>query len=975
MKAEQWKRVEELFAAAQQLPVDARGAFLLEACGDDHGLRGEVESLLSAAGSSEAMVDGSPFSSITERPALTPGSKLGNFQIVAPLGRGGMGEVYRARDLRLKREVAIKTLPPAWVSDRDRILRFEREARAVAALNHPNIVNLFDIGTETGILYTVSELVEGESLRVLPRKGPVPVRKLVDIAVQLADGLAAAHAAGITHRDLKPENVMLTREERVKILDFGLARRSEPVAEQATLTGDGTGPGMLMGTVSYMSPEQASGLPVGPQSDQFSFGLVLYELATARRAFHGKTALETLTAIVNDDPPPMEAKLPPPLAWSIERCLAKDPAKRYESTRDLYEDLRVLRDHLSEAYSGLAVEPGRAARKAGRLWKWIAIPACALALAELWQLLTRGGDGDLSRYRYRPVAMERGLEYGPQWSPDGKAVAYIRRADGKEQVFVRFLDSNVRTQIAAHSDFAAFTRWSSDSKRILFFAPLPDFTSARQTKALYSVPVFGAEPEQVIRMPDPSEIAAYWEELSPDNRTMAIFGFTKEGKSTVVLSSPLGSPYRQYEPAPFASKTIYNGCKLRFSPNGKRLLLVRTGDAGREEAWLLPYPPGSAAPHRVVTQFPAWRITNDFSWMPDNRHIALTVSMGGNAHAWIADTESDDAYQITGGVNSQGTLAVSPDGAKIIYAETENDWDVVTVSVKDGTFERVIATDLPETMPAWSSRTEELAYVTDRGGSAEIRMRSADGSDRPLVTQNDFPGNHTQFLMNPALSPDGSQLIFTRCGEEGATRTWIKSLTSGSPQRLNESADDTEYAGTWSPDGRRFAELLASGSSLSLALVKVGFREKPMVHAGVYDSPPDWSPDGEWLSFRDASGWNLISEDGQIVKRLKGVSTPYLTFSKDGKRLYGIRLADGKTTLFSFDPETLKSADIRELGNDLAPSSNYWPGVRLSLSPDGKGITYAISNAAKSDLWLLEGFRQPGLLARLGLRKLNWGMK
>src|SRR5712692_458974 len=293
---------------------------------------------------------------------LSPSTLLGPYEILSLIGAGGMGEVYRARDKRLNRDVAIKVLGEGLTKDQDRRARFEREARAVAALNHPNIVSLFDIGTEGDILYTVSELVEGESLRALLRRGSVPLRKIIDIAVQLADGMAAAHSAGITHRDLKPENVMVARDERVKILDFGLARQAgrETAAtspEQGTLTVHDTQPGTVMGTVNYMSPEQACGFPVNYHSDQFSFGLILYELVSGTRAFQKETTVHTLAAIISEEPPPIKTRLPPPLSWAIDHCLAKEPAERYESTRDLYRDLRALRDHLSETYASASTEP------------------------------------------------------------------------------------------------------------------------------------------------------------------------------------------------------------------------------------------------------------------------------------------------------------------------------------------------------------------------------------------------------------------------------------------------------------------------------------------------------------------------------------------------------------------------------------------------------------------------------------------
>jgi len=288
--------------------------------------------------------------------ALLPGARLGPYEIIAPLGSGGMGEVYRARDSRLGREVAVKVLPEELASDAERLGRFEQEARSASALNHPNIVTIYDVGREGAVSYIAMELVEGRALRELLIGGALATRKLLAIGAQIADGLARAHAARIVHRDLKPENVMVTTEGLVKILDFGLAKLS-PEAEQdgrsvVTTVAGMTAPGLVLGTAGYMSPEQASGRPVDYRSDQFSLGAILYELATGLRAFQRGTAIETLSAIVRDEPPPLAAvspQAPEGLRWIIERCLAKDPEDRYASTRDLARDLTNLRDRASES--------------------------------------------------------------------------------------------------------------------------------------------------------------------------------------------------------------------------------------------------------------------------------------------------------------------------------------------------------------------------------------------------------------------------------------------------------------------------------------------------------------------------------------------------------------------------------------------------------------------------------------------------
>lgn len=282
---------------------------------------------------------------------LLPGSRLGPYEILSPLGAGAMGEVYRAHDPRLGRDVAIKVLPPEFSADPDRLRRFEQEGRAAAALNHPHILAVFDIGTEDGTPYVVSELLEGQTLRGHLTGGPLPIRKALDLARQIADGLAAAHSRGIAHRDLKPENVFVTTDGHVKILDFGLAKWAAAPDDAARNDATATGAGVIVGTVGYMSPEQAAGRSVDHRCDQFSFGIVTFELLSGRRTFARQSRMEEMVAILRDDPPPLadvNPDVPMPLQWLVSRCLAKDPADRYHSTRDLARDLDTMVAHLGE---------------------------------------------------------------------------------------------------------------------------------------------------------------------------------------------------------------------------------------------------------------------------------------------------------------------------------------------------------------------------------------------------------------------------------------------------------------------------------------------------------------------------------------------------------------------------------------------------------------------------------------------------
>jgi predicted ATPase/predicted Ser/Thr protein kinase len=357
MSSERWERTKEILEQALRLASQERQAYLDSACGADADLRREVESLIASheeAGSQFLGAAGPEVLGLGPSRTLTLGTKLGSYEILELLGAGGMGEVYRARDARLERVVAIKILPAAFSEDSDRLYRFEQEARSASALNHPNIVTIYELGKQGPIHYIAMEMIEGKTLRELLVSGLLPIRKTIEIAAQVAEGLAKAHEAGISHRDLKPENLMVSHDGFVKILDFGLARLASPTAHGSDIgTTSQTAPGLILGTVGYMSPEQASGGRLDFRSDQFSFGLVLYEMVTRQRAFQRSTAAETMVAILREQAEPIGLRnrdAPAPLCWAIERCLTKDPDQRYVSTRDLARELAAIRDRfLGEA--------------------------------------------------------------------------------------------------------------------------------------------------------------------------------------------------------------------------------------------------------------------------------------------------------------------------------------------------------------------------------------------------------------------------------------------------------------------------------------------------------------------------------------------------------------------------------------------------------------------------------------------------
>ena len=396
--------------------------------------------------------------------SLAPGVRLGAYEVVSPLGAGGMGEVYRARDPRLKREVAVKILRGDRSASAEARARFEREAHAVAALSHPNIIAIHDIGTENNQLYVVTELLEGETLRARLERGPLPWRKAVEMAAAIADGLAAAHGKGVIHRDIKPANIFLTNDGRVKVLDFGIAKlRDATEPEQLDTTLSQTGPGAL-GTVAYMAPEQAAGKTVDARSDLFALGCVLYEMVDGRRPFQRPTAAETMAAVIKDDQPELST-VPSELRRVVDHSLEKDPEKRFQSAHDFAFALRMLRE---EATSSSASIPIRSSRQ--RLaWLATASVGASLLVLGVRTVLHEPARAPLIQMHVLPPENHQ-IGFTPSVSPDGRHVTFAARGpDGKATLWVRSLNALTARRIGDAADwFVPF--WSPDSRWVAFFA-------------------------------------------------------------------------------------------------------------------------------------------------------------------------------------------------------------------------------------------------------------------------------------------------------------------------------------------------------------------------------------------------------------------------------------------------------------------------------------------------------------------------
>jgi eukaryotic-like serine/threonine-protein kinase len=408
--------------------------------------------------------------------SLDPGKRLGPYEIIAAIGAGGMGEVYRARDSRIGRDVAIKILPAEYSENQDRLARFEHEARAAGMLNHPNILAVYDVGSENGCSYLVTELLEGETLRHKLEQGALPTRKALEYATQLAVGLAAAHQKGIVHRDLKPENIFLTRDGRLKILDFGLAKLIQPELLPANnISNMATGvpqsqPGMILGTIGYMSPEQVRGQNADSRSDLFTFGEILYEMLAGKRAFQGQTSADTMSAILHKDVAalPQQPELTAP-ERILRRCLEKDPAQRFQSAQDLAFALEALSGS-SGSQTSLQGTAFTAPSKT-RLYPWIIAALLFLAAIAAWgsRLLEKKAPASLIQLELM-APKDHVLNGIPVISPDGSAIALTAtNKNGDSTLWVRSFDSSILREMIG-TEGAATPFWSADSRSIGFFA-------------------------------------------------------------------------------------------------------------------------------------------------------------------------------------------------------------------------------------------------------------------------------------------------------------------------------------------------------------------------------------------------------------------------------------------------------------------------------------------------------------------------
>ena len=837
---------------------------------------------------------------------LSAGAKLGPYEILAPIGAGGMGEVFKARDTRLDRLVAIKVSQAKFPE------RFEREARAVAALNHPNICQLYDVGPD----YLVMEYVEGA-----PLAAPDSIRKLLDLAVQIADGLSAAHAVPIVHRDLKPDNILVTRDGRVKILDFGLAKAAAAAASapEATRTMGITDPGTTVGTVNYMSPEQARGLDLAPQSDQFSFGLVLYELASGKRPFRRGSAPETMAAIIREEAEPLPAEAPAPLRWIIERLLAKEPSERYDSTRDLYRELKQIRDRLSESTSAAQLAPPASAAKRSRLVASFVLGIACLGLgaAAASYLLPRSASGpDLARYRFTPLTQGETEERAPRWSPDGKSIAYTARIHGILQVFTRTLGWDA-AQITRAEQSCDLPFWSADGATIYYLSG----------GNLWSVPAAGGAAQIVYR--DVTAAA-----LHPDGKTLA---FDRGRK--IWIGSLNGGGVKEFWQGPT------NG-GLNFSPDGSKLATNSIGPV-----WVLPYPSG--APRK----FEMGISTTAPGWFPDSRHVAVYArTEAGDAGTLTILGVIDGTRRIIASAPTGFTYSsVSPDGKRIAYSSGHFEWDVLDISIPNGQARTLVSGGVSD-WPDWARSGTHFLFAAPLREHPGIYDRQAgeEGFSRQLV--------EAAGVFDPRWSPDGKRFAFYT-EFHGEAKFMLVNASGGGSVLLDSTRAGRLTGMSWSPDGQWISYIREIAGKQGLAKIRAAPGAAPEVLANAkvqqqLRSGTAWSPTGDWIAYPAPDGIDLTSPDGKSGRKLTARKFQAYGFSKDGSQLYGIfQNTTGQGAQWQLYSVIVGTGAEKFLAPiDLPPSADVVAG--FSLHPGGKSFLISIAKFPFS-IWMLEGFDPP----------------
>ena len=936
MTPELYQQIGRLYHDAVSLEPTQRVAFLQEACAEDEELRQAVERLLASDEQAQAQdFIAEPALHVAaemlaqERSKLV-GHSLNHYQIVSVLGVGGMGEVYRARDTRLDRAVAIKVLPASFTSDSDRLRRFEIEAKAIGALNHPNILTIHDTGAYQGAPYIVTELLEGTELMALLNDGPLPLRQTLDYARQIAQGLAAAHEKGITHRDLKPQNLFVTTEGRVKILDFGLAKLNPiklvgSVDAETMMQPPQTEPGVVMGTVGYMSPEQVRGQVADHRSDIFSFGIILYEMLTGRRAFQGDTFAEVMAAIVKVDPLEITTanhQIPPHLERVTRHCLEKRPERRFQTASDLGFAIEAV-SSFSDSQPQLMLKSGEPEKAATtkfkrERWMWVAISLLLAAglISTMWFLRPSSPEARVTRLSI-PLPKETGTlsSQAPDLalSPDGVHLAFSASTGKTRQLWLRSLDS-FTTQPLAGTEGADSPFWSPDGNSIAFFADnkLKKFDTRSSVIEIIC--------------PAGAGRGGDW------NRNGVILFCAGDGAALSRVSAAGGKPEFVTELDTALGETNHD--YPSFLPDGQHYLFhifgrdnhgIYVGSLNsKDRKMLIPLSPDSANSTRAV-----WSASG-FILYALNRNTLLARAFDPDRLELIGEPfriAENVIVSLTG--NARFTTAAN---GTLAYLQNK-EMDVAQLTWCDRSGKRLGEAGMAEPWTSFALSPDDAAVALIRNEPNRLnslwQLNLAQGTTIRFVTDT-YSANFF-----PVWSPDGEQLAFASA-RNSALNLYLKRTNGTAPEeRLLETRFQT-YPLSWSPDGKFL--IYAMGDPLTRtdiwSLPLSGERKpQPLLQTKSDERAAKVSPDGNWLVY-------VSDETGSAEVYVTTFPQPGRAWriSKSGGNNPAWR-ADGKE-LFYLSRKQLMAVSVNNRGTEFQASASRplfeIEGINYAPSKDGQ---------------------------------------
>jgi len=978
---DRWQHVARIYELAIDQDAAARDAFLSDACAGDEALRSEVESLL-GQDAARVVLDRSVWATAAplfdDRPRVDPGTTLGPYRIEAPLGAGGMGEVLRGIDTRLGRAVAIKVLPTSAGLDQQMRALFAREARAVAALTHPHICTLYDVGRHDQVDFFVMEYLDGDTLAARLANGPLSLVEALTYAVEVASALDHAHRHGIVHRDLKPANIMLTASG-AKLLDFGLAafRLAAQADQEADVTSvdDVSGPagdqaredaalsahGRIAGTAAYMSPEQAMGGKVDARSDIFSFGATLYEMASGTRAFPGSSTAETIAAVLKAQPkPPTEItpSVPHELERVIRRCLGREPERRYQTMLDVRNALIKIKEE-SIPYSGPPI-PASSLRHRGRL---AALVGTALAVAAATSVFWRE-HVELPAMRVLPVAIQAGFEMMPTLSPDGDQVAFAWNGDKGSHdfdIYVSSIGSPAVRRITTSPAFDLSPSWSPDGRKIAFVRCRPNDPSGH----IYITTPLGGPERRLSDLPvtvadDPLAYPYGQLSWSPDGRYVAagpatdpptltkstgIHLISTDNGATRVLTH-VSHPTAHREPAfsPDGHRLAYFACNCCYAI-ACDLMVV---DLDSELA-------ATGSPRRLASM--ATQMIG-LTWTPDGTSLVYGVSMGAYVHyLWKVNSDGRSAPERIelAGFGARNP-AIVPSRHRMVFERWLLDPDIYLFTPRAPP--RVaIATSFADFHESFSPDGTRIIYASSRSGdTGDIWVSAADGSAAQQLTQG-----KSAFNAAPRWSPDGRAIAFVSRTTDGQSQIWTVDPEGGHRRQITKSAGEHNYP-SWSRDGAwiyyskdegRGVDIWRSGAA--------GGREVQITHRGGYSGFE--SADGKSFVYRsrfDRRGTPLliVPLDGgtpaQLVECMYGFSV-----GSKGIYYYACRSDRFAWTMTQSEPLDLHVLDAatrrdRQIGSLVGVADRFWGPV---VSPDGAHFLYAKAAVTAGDLMMIENFR------------------